>query len=335
MASAVYALLLRAAVGSIGSETADLASLSVGSETNTQLILCSDWPERTIGSQLRHGGPAHCTCGPGQTKEHIGADGDWGWHCTSYNAPATSCEFDAMCSHCKTQGWWPVCGVDGHTYSSACRAKCKCVSVASEGACDGWGGGNTKVPSSSPAAAGIHAAQPMASRPGISARVDITRADGTHTMYHSRPPSREPAVVDYLEAATTATTKLQQMELIREHAAKSSAQSSPPPSPDDEATIPTHLSEWHDPEGATATASDFDVDESCDSENGVCYEQPSVAGKQGSDHSIHAEPTADASQKQTRKASYGKSPQTSAYSSDARDYAADLKKRPKTLKQDL
>jgi hypothetical protein len=301
-------------------------------------VLCSDWPERTFGGQLRRGGPAHCTCEPGQTKEHLGAQEDFGWHCTDNKDPAAYCEFDAICSHCKGLGWWPVCGVDGRTYSSACRAKCKCVAVASEGACDGWAVGGQSDPSPLPDAASTPTARP--GTPKISARVQITHADGTELTYHSRPPSSDPTVADYLAAAPDATTKLQQMELLHEHTAKSSVQSpqlpsSPPPPPSDENDdpIPAHLSDWHGPEGADAKANGGADEESCDSEDGTCFERSTAARKDSGE----GDQGEAAAAKEARRASYGKSPQANAYSSSARDYASkqDENQRPNTLKQEL
>jgi hypothetical protein len=43
----------------------------------------------------------------------------------------------AACQQCKPI-WYPVCGVDGHTYTSRCRARCKCVGVEHDGQCGGW-----------------------------------------------------------------------------------------------------------------------------------------------------------------------------------------------------
>lgn len=292
-------------------------------------VLCSDWPERDFGGKMRRGGPAHCTCGPGQMKEHQGDEDDYGWHCT--DIPAKYCEFDAICSHCKALGWWPVCGVDGQTYSSACRAKCKCVAVASEGACEGWGSGIAQNPSSSsPAAVDTERAESLR----VSARVQITRADGTELAYHSRPPSENPTVANYLEAAPDATTNLEHMELLHEHVAKSSVQSpsAPPPASDEAEAIPAHLSDWQDAEDLRPKAGA--ADEDCEGEDGMCFEKNTDAGKDGSGGSPQGVPARSDAAK-SRRASYGTNPQASAYSTGARDYASNGDRHQKNLKQEL
>jgi hypothetical protein len=158
-------------------------------------------------------------------------------------------------------------------------------------------------------------------------------------MYHSRPPSSDPTVADYLAAVPVAATKLQQMELLQEQAAKSSVQSPqkppaspPPPSDEDDDPIPAHLTDWHDAEGTDAKAKGGAHDESCDSEDEMCFERSIAPGKDGSEGSAEGQPAAA---KEARRASYGKSPQANAYSSGARDYASKQNQRPNTLKQEL
>lgn len=323
-----------------------------------RLIFCSDWSSGASrgggssgSSKSWRGGPSHCTCKEGQTKVHSeGAQPAWGWSCTeTVQAEADRCEFDAICSHCKAQSWWPVCGVDGQTYSSACRAECRCVAVASQGACDGWDSSRTSSSSASRPAASATGTSSPPPTPGVSARVDVTRADGTHMSYRSRSAASDQAAAAYLAEAPGATTKLQQMELLQEHAAtvrgqqRTQLQSPPPPPPPAEAeveddAIPDHLSQWHDT-SATATAAATaaaagadDAEEPCDSEDEMCFEQHSHSndvgkGTAGNDDTSPTNTKRSGGQSRPPSASYHQGAQGRAtYSSAARDavYAANL-----------
>jgi hypothetical protein len=95
---------------------------------------CDEWTH-----QLR--GTSHCVCRSGfrKARDHqlaarLPEDSRWGWTCV--RMPQTpECEIDRWCHSCKGLAWSPVCGVDGRTYSTSCRAKCRCVELASEGEC--------------------------------------------------------------------------------------------------------------------------------------------------------------------------------------------------------
>ena len=66
---------------------------------------------------------------------------DFGLYC---GKPVGQCQAKGTCQIrpeiCTTE-FDPVCGCDGHSYSNACNAARAGVSVASEGECDGHGGG--------------------------------------------------------------------------------------------------------------------------------------------------------------------------------------------------
>lgn len=237
-------------------------------------MYCSDWQleapasgaARQVG-QAAPGGPSHCVCPGGKTKEQLPGSTrtDWGWHCAGAPAPApgpsgAACEFDAICSHCRG-AWWPVCGVDGQTYSSECRAACTCVAVAIQGACDGWG----VAPTSRRVVAPSSESRPT---PEVSAKVDIDRADGTHTSYLSGA----------LAAAAATKTNTERMKALQEHAAAFQAKVVDTAQQDEHAAIPSHLQEWSEP---TCTGADTDREAAADGETacdgGTCPEQHTAA----------------------------------------------------------
>ena len=163
-------------------------------------VHCSEWP-RGVGGW--RGGPAHCTCPHGQAKTQAAGLGTrWGWHCLDAEPGASAgsekvqllqdtksaCELDAVCSHCRGEAW-PVCGVDGHTYSSACRARCRCVGVAAEGECNGWQSAGAAPPKTG-SSLRLHRQEALAS---LSARVHAAT-----TTSQPAPPANEATVPAHL-----------------------------------------------------------------------------------------------------------------------------------------
>ena len=200
-----------------GTSPASLSGAAAAARDSGGSVHCSEWP-RGVGGW--RGGPAHCTCPHGQAKaQAAGLGTHWGWICLdaepgvgagsggggSGAAAGAGCEFDAVCSHCRGEAW-PVCGVDGHTYSSACRARCRCVAVASEGECNGWQSAGAAPPKTG-SSLRLHRQEALAS---LSARVHATATPAAQPA----PPPNEATVPAHLsewsEARAVASRPSQQ-----------------------------------------------------------------------------------------------------------------------------